>query len=212
MHPTVCRMRPLRRHMRPFDKCMRPSASVCAPQSAVCAPYASICAPQPAVYARSNPDHPTWQRCGSHHGQSKSRFTPSKVNKTLTFIERTRTLSNMTDERMDETDAQTTLPPDKEIFKYIQAYLSIFKVFLFKNIQRICPICLVCTRCNGHDHLPDSLHTSSMTTLILMGEHVQLSHQSTVWLGRLLWEVICILLWSYRDSSSLVEEKRVFNP
>jgi hypothetical protein len=39
-------------------------------------------------------------------------------------------------------------PPDKEIssiFEYIRAYSSIFEVF-FKNIQRICPICLVRAR------------------------------------------------------------------
>jgi hypothetical protein len=30
-----------------------------------------------------------WQRCGSHRGQSKSRFTLFKVNKTLTLIGRT---------------------------------------------------------------------------------------------------------------------------
>jgi hypothetical protein len=106
-------MRPSTRHMRPFDRHMRPSASVCAPQSDVCAPYASICAPptcvcapQPAVYAWSNPDHPTWQRCGSHRGQGKSRFTLSKVNKTLTLIGRTQTLSDVTD---GQTNAQTTL-------------------------------------------------------------------------------------------------------
>jgi hypothetical protein len=30
-----------------------------------------------------------WQRCGSHRGQSKSRFILFKVNKTLTLIGRT---------------------------------------------------------------------------------------------------------------------------
>jgi hypothetical protein len=35
-------------------------------------------------------------------------------------------------------------PPDKEIFEYIQAYSSIFEVFL-KNIQRICPVRPVCS-------------------------------------------------------------------
>jgi hypothetical protein len=34
------------------------------------------------------------------------------------------------------------------IFKYIWAYSSIFEVFL-KNIQRICPVCLVRTKRNG---------------------------------------------------------------
>jgi hypothetical protein len=53
-----------------------------------------------------------WQRCGSHRGQSKSRFTLFKVNKTLTLIGRTRTLSDVTDGRTDETDAQTTLPAE----------------------------------------------------------------------------------------------------
>jgi hypothetical protein len=87
MRPTICRMRPLRKRMRPSDMRIRPSANVCAPQ--------------PAVYAWSNPDHPTWQRCGSHRGQGKSRFILSKVNKTLTLIGRTRTLSDVTDGRTD---------------------------------------------------------------------------------------------------------------
>jgi hypothetical protein len=52
------------------------------------------------VCARNNPDHPTWQRCGSHRGQSKSRFTLSKVNKMLTLIGRTQSLSDVTDARM----------------------------------------------------------------------------------------------------------------
>jgi hypothetical protein len=93
-----------------------PPTAVCAPQSFICAPYAGVSAPQPIVCAPSNPDHPTWQQCGSHRGQSKSRFTLSKVNKTLTLIRRTRTLSDVTDgrdKRMDKqdrwTDAQTTL-------------------------------------------------------------------------------------------------------
>jgi hypothetical protein len=88
-----------------------PQPAVCAPQSSICAPYIGICAPptgvcapQPAVCACSNPDHPTWQRCGSHRGQSKSKFTLFKVNKTLILIGRTRTLSDMTDGQTDETD------------------------------------------------------------------------------------------------------------
>jgi hypothetical protein len=97
MRPLRKCMRPSDMRMRPFDMCMRPSASVCAPQ--------------PAVYAWSNPDHPTWQRCGSHRGQSKSKFTLSKVNKTLTLIRRTRTLSDVTNERTDETDARTHRQP-----------------------------------------------------------------------------------------------------
>jgi hypothetical protein len=58
------------------------------------------------------------------------------------------------------------------IFKYIQAYSSIFEVFL-KNIQRKCPVCPVCARHNGQDHPPAcplrppvSLRMPSMTTLI----------------------------------------------
>jgi hypothetical protein len=87
-----------------------------APQPTVCTPPTAVCAPPSIVCAPSNPDHPTWQQCGSHRGQSKSRFTLSKVNKTLTLIRRTRTLSDVTDgrdKRMDKqdrwTDAQTTL-------------------------------------------------------------------------------------------------------
>jgi hypothetical protein len=99
MRPTICRMHPLRKRMRPSDMRMHPS------DMRMC-PSASVCTPQPAVYAWSNPDHPTWQRCGSHRGQGKSKFTLSKVNKTLTLIGRTRTLSDVTDKR---TDAQTTL-------------------------------------------------------------------------------------------------------
>jgi hypothetical protein len=91
MRPTVFRMCPLRRHMRPSNRRMRPSASVCAPQPAVC--------------SHSNPNHLTWQWCGSHCGQSKSRFTLSKVNKTLILIGRTRTLSDMTDGQDGRTDA-----------------------------------------------------------------------------------------------------------
>jgi hypothetical protein len=96
MRSTVCRMRPLRRRMRP--------------STSVCAPPTGICAPQPAICARSNPDHPTWQRCGSHHGQSKSRFILSKVNKTLTLIGRTQTLSDVTDETDGRTDRRTNNP------------------------------------------------------------------------------------------------------
>lgn len=62
-------------------------------------------------------------------------------------------------------------PPNKEIFKYTQAYLRISKVFL-KNIQRICPIYLVRTRRNGQDRLPtrllglpNELWMPNMTTL-----------------------------------------------
>jgi hypothetical protein len=97
-----------------------PQPAVCAPRTSICAPYTSVCAPQPtvcalptgvctlptgicapqlAVCAPSNPDHPTWQRCGSHCGKSKSRFTLSKVNKMLTLIGRTQTLSDMMDKR-----------------------------------------------------------------------------------------------------------------
>jgi serine/threonine protein kinase len=59
-------------------------------------------APQPAVCALNNPDHPTWQRFGSHRGQSKSKFILSKVNKTLTLIGKTQTLWNVTDGQTDE--------------------------------------------------------------------------------------------------------------
>jgi hypothetical protein len=104
MRPTVCRMRPLRRRMRPTVCRVRPLRRHMRPS-------ASVCAPQPAICARSNPDHPTWQRCGSHRGQSKSRFTLSKVNKTLTLIGRTRTVSDVTDGQMDETDARTHRQP-----------------------------------------------------------------------------------------------------
>jgi hypothetical protein len=64
-----------------------------------CMSWGGVCAPQLAVCACNNPDHPTWQRCGSYRGQSKSRFTLSKVNKTLTLIGRTRTLSDVMDGR-----------------------------------------------------------------------------------------------------------------
>jgi hypothetical protein len=103
MRPTICRMRPLRKRMRPSNIRMRPSDMRMRPS-------ASVCAPQPAVYAWSNPNHPTWQRCGSHRGQGKSRFTLSKVNKTLTLIgghEPYRTWR--TDGRDGRMDAQTTL-------------------------------------------------------------------------------------------------------
>jgi hypothetical protein len=118
MRPTVCRMCPLRRRMRPFDRRMHPSTrrmrpTVCRmhPLRKRMRPSASVCAPQPTVCAHSNPDHPMWQRCGSHRGQSKSRFILSKVNKTLTLIGWTRTLSDVTDGRTDETDGQTHRQP-----------------------------------------------------------------------------------------------------
>jgi hypothetical protein len=111
MRPTICRMRPLRKHMRPSDMRMRPSASVCAPQ--------------PAVYAWSNPDHPTWQRCGSHREQSKSKFTLFKVNKTLTLIGRTRTLSDVTNGRTDETDGRTHRQP------WLRCHTTPNSVFIF---------------------------------------------------------------------------------
>jgi hypothetical protein len=52
-----------------------------------------------------------WQRCGSHRGQSKSRFTLFKVNKTLTLIGRTWTLSDVTDGWTDETDGRMHRQP-----------------------------------------------------------------------------------------------------
>jgi hypothetical protein len=123
MRPTVCRMRPLRRRMRPSDRHMRPSASVCAPQPAIC--------------ARSNPDHSTWQRCGSHRGQSKSRFTLSKVNKTLTLIGRIRTLSDVTDGRTNgrdgRTDAQTTLDVPTEDARDV----SVNYIGVLRNILKL---------------------------------------------------------------------------
>jgi hypothetical protein len=106
MRPSASRMRPSNKHMRPSGNRMRPTVfRMCALRKRMCPsdrhmrPSASVCTPQPTVCARSNPDHPTWQRCGSHRGQSKSRFTLSKVNKTLTLIGRTRTLSDVTDGR-----------------------------------------------------------------------------------------------------------------
>jgi hypothetical protein len=66
---------------------------------------------------------------------------------------------------------QPLRPSNKETFKYIQAYLSIFEVFL-KNIQRICPVCLahkdvmdmsVCP--SSPLGMSDCLWIPSMTTL-----------------------------------------------
>jgi hypothetical protein len=96
MRPSASRMRPSDKHMRPLGRRTRLSASVCAPQPAVCAPTI-----QRGSYVAA-----MWQQCGSHRGQSKSRFTLSKVNKTFTLIGRTWTLSDLTD---GQTDAQTTL-------------------------------------------------------------------------------------------------------
>jgi hypothetical protein len=92
-----------------------PPIGICAPQSSVCAPYAGVCAP-PLVYAPlSQPYAPAaiptiqsaamWQGCGSHRGQSKSRFTLSKVNKTLILIGH----DGRTNGRDGWTDAHTIL-------------------------------------------------------------------------------------------------------
>jgi hypothetical protein len=86
---------------------MRPSNNVCAPPT-------GVCAPQPAVCACSNLNHPKWQRCSSHRGQSKSIFTLSKVNKTLTLIGRTRTLSYVTDGRDGQTHRRTDNPANSK--------------------------------------------------------------------------------------------------
>jgi hypothetical protein len=97
MHPSASRMRPSDRLMRPCSSRMRPTIFRMHPLRRHMRPSASVCAPPTGVCARSNPDHPTWQQCGSHYGQSKSNFTMSKVNKTLTLIGRTRTLSDVMD-------------------------------------------------------------------------------------------------------------------
>jgi hypothetical protein len=111
MRPTICRMRPLCRRMRPSDRRMRPTICRMHPLRRHMRPSANVCAPQPAICTHSNPDHPTWQRCGSHRGQSKSRFTLCKVNKMLTLIGRTRTLSDVTDGQTDEMDGRTHRQP-----------------------------------------------------------------------------------------------------
>jgi hypothetical protein len=99
---------PLRQAYAPLHQRTRPSANVCAPPTGVYVPPPAVCAPQPAVWARSNPDHPTGQQCGSHHRQSKSKFTLSKFNKTLTLIGRDGRMDGR-DETDGRTDAQTTL-------------------------------------------------------------------------------------------------------
>jgi hypothetical protein len=94
MRSSGSRMRPLCRHMRPSNKRMRPSASRMRPQQ-----------PRPSNVAAM------WQQCGSHRGQSKSRFTLSKVNKMLTLIRRTWTLLDVTDGRTDETNGRKYRQP-----------------------------------------------------------------------------------------------------
>jgi hypothetical protein len=70
--------------------------AVCAHQAAVRAPLAAVRAPQracapPPRRARPNTYNviakdPTWQRCGSHRGQSNSGFTLFEVNMPLTIM------------------------------------------------------------------------------------------------------------------------------
>jgi hypothetical protein len=78
-------------------------------------PQSSVFAPLPTYAPLSQPYAPAttptiqrgsdvaamWQQRGSHRGQSKSRFTLSKVNKTLTLIGRTQTLLEVIDGRTD---------------------------------------------------------------------------------------------------------------
>jgi hypothetical protein len=85
MHPSNKRMHPLGRRMRPSGRHMHPSNNVCTPLT-MYAPLYQHMRPSVNHMRPNNPDHPTWQRCGSPRGQSKSRFTLSKVNKTLTLI------------------------------------------------------------------------------------------------------------------------------
>jgi hypothetical protein len=65
--PTVC---------APPAVVCTPQSSVCAPYAGVCAPMTGICAPQPAICARSNPDHPTWQRCGRDVAATVDKVSP----------------------------------------------------------------------------------------------------------------------------------------
>jgi hypothetical protein len=67
-----------------------PLRQPCAPLRGACAPLKQPCAPPPRR-ARPNTYNviakdPTWQRCGSHRGQSNSGFTLFEVNMPLTLM------------------------------------------------------------------------------------------------------------------------------
>jgi hypothetical protein len=67
-----------------------PLKGACAPLWPPCAPLKQPCAPPPR-HARPNTYNviakdPTWQRCGSHRGQSNSGFTLFEVNMPLTLM------------------------------------------------------------------------------------------------------------------------------
>jgi hypothetical protein len=73
---------------------------------AVCAPYAGVC-------ARSNPDHPTWQLCGSHRGQSKPRFTCPRSTRRWPLSDRHEPYRMW---RTRRTHAQTTLLSKRHVW------------------------------------------------------------------------------------------------
>jgi hypothetical protein len=194
MRPTVCRMRPLRRRMCPFDRRMRPSArrmrpsarrmcpTVCCmrplrrrmrPSDKRMCPFASVCAPQPAVCARSNPDHPMWQRCGSHRGQSKSRFILSKVNKTLTLIGQTRTLSDVMDRQTDKTDGRTHRQPC--LHALTDSMVKICRISYPGKLLRLCQFNTLCTPTypNGIKHAAHECTWQITEALTMFDKHVQ---------------------------------------
>jgi hypothetical protein len=83
-----------------------------------------------------------WQRCGSHRGQGKSRFILSKVNKTLTLIGRTRTLSDVTDGRDGRTDAQTTLLSGGLFLRFFPFSFGCSCFALFQDLFHCCNVVL----------------------------------------------------------------------
>jgi hypothetical protein len=80
--------------------------------------------------------------------------------------------------------------PDKEIFEYIRAYLSVFQVYL-KNIQKICAVCPARKGRNEQDcpptrplGPPDNLRMPSMTIMILPNKLAVLGCRIVFWIGQ----------------------------
>jgi hypothetical protein len=76
--------------VRAHQAAVRAPQGACAPLWPPCAPLKQPCAPPPRR-ARPNTYNviakdPTWQRCGSHRGQSNSGFTLFEVNMPLTLM------------------------------------------------------------------------------------------------------------------------------
>jgi hypothetical protein len=142
VRPLRRRMRPLGRRMRPSDRRMRPGARRMRPSGRRMRPSTSVCAPQPAVCARSNPDHLTWQRCGSDVAAIVDKVSPDLPVQGQQDVDPYRTDMNLigrdgrTDGRDGRTHAQTTL----DLTQYEDKLLSILYTSIhapsMSNIQK----------------------------------------------------------------------------